>query len=65
MKLLRKIIVFIIVQVIVIETLAVAAPIDVSPSLTIQLNVGVVFYTFDDPFVTALRQSLENIEKNS
>lgn len=66
MKLVKKVITSIVAIIVAIETLIGAAiPMDIFPNLTKPLNVGVVFYSFDDPFVTVLTQSLENIEKNS
>jgi methyl-galactoside transport system substrate-binding protein len=65
MKLLKRMIIVIAVVVIVIETLTEAVPNNITPSSINPLNVGVVFYSFDDPYVILLKQSLENIEKKN
>lgn len=65
MKLLKKMIVIIIVVVAVSEILIEAVPNDVPYSSMNPINVGVVFYRFDDPYVVVLKQSLENIEKEN
>lgn len=65
MKLIKKIMIIIVAGVIVIETLTEAVPNNISHSSANPIKVGVVFYTFDDPYVTLLRQSLENIEKKN
>jgi len=72
MKLLKKMIIFIVITVIATETLIGAVPNNISSSSSLNTNnnenpieVGVVFYTFDDPFVTELTQSLKNIEKKN
>ncbi|MFL0166732.1 galactose ABC transporter substrate-binding protein [Candidatus Clostridium helianthi] len=63
MKLLKKMIIIIIVVVAVSEILIEAVPNDIPYSSMNPINVGVVFYRFDDPYVVVLKQSLENIEK--
>ncbi|HEY5524463.1 MAG TPA: galactose ABC transporter substrate-binding protein [Clostridium sp.] len=72
MKLLKKIIMFIVITILVTETLIGAVPNNISSSSSLNpnkngnpLKVGVVFYRFDDPFVALLKQSLENIEKKN
>jgi methyl-galactoside transport system substrate-binding protein len=71
-KLIKNIIIFIVLTVIIIETLIGAVPNNVSYRSNLNRNnngnplkVGVVFYRFDDPFVPLLRQGLENIEKKN
>lgn len=67
MKILRK--TFIVIITIIIITLAINTEISIfaSSSLNINnrntVNVGVVFYSLDDLFLSELRQSLENIQK--
>ena len=65
MNFLKKIIIVFAVIVVAIETLIGAVPNNMCFSPKSSINVGVVFYRFDDPFVIQLRQSLENIEKNN
>ncbi|EKQ50747.1 MAG: hypothetical protein A370_05466 [Clostridium sp. Maddingley MBC34-26] len=65
MKLLRKMVIIIIVIVIVVETLIGAVPDNICCNLIKPVNIGVVFYRFDDPYVMQLKQSLENIQKKS
>ena len=65
MKLIKKFIIIIVAVVIASETLIEAIPNNISHSSANQLKVGVVFYTFEDPYVILLRQSLENIEKKN
>lgn len=72
MKLFKKILIFIIITVIVSETLIGAVPNNISYILrknTIMnrnpIKVGVIFYRFDDPFVTLLIESLKKIEKQN
>jgi len=65
MKLLKKMIIFITVTVIVIETLMGAIPLRSHNNSTNPVNVGVVFYRFDDPYVIDLRHSLEDIESQN
>jgi methyl-galactoside transport system substrate-binding protein len=72
MKLIKKIIIFIVVTVAVIETFTGAVPINISYRSNLNqhnhgktLNVAVLFYRFDDPFVSLVRQGLENIEKKN
>lgn len=65
MKLIKKMIIIIIVVVAVIEILIEAVPNDISHNSTNPINVGIVFYRFDDPYVVVLKQSLENIEKEN
>lgn len=65
MKLIKKMIIIIVAVVIASETLIEAVPNNISHSSANPLKVGVVFYTFDDPYVVLLRQSLENIEKKN
>ena len=65
MKLIEKMIIIIVAVVIASETLIEAVPNNISHSSASPLKVGVVFYTFDDPYVILLRQSLENIEKKN
>ena len=65
MKLLKKLIIISVVIVIIIETLIEAVPNNISNNSIKPINVGIVFYRFDDPYVILLRQSLENIEKEN
>lgn len=65
MKLLKNFIVFIVAVFIVVDTLIGAVKTDISHSLTKPINVGVVFYTFDDPYVSLLRESLGKIGKEN
>lgn len=65
MKLLKKFIIIITVTVIVMETLIEAAPLNSHNNSTNPVNVGVVFYRFDDPYVIDLRHSLEDIESRN
>ena len=65
MKLIKKMIIIIVAVVIASETLIEAVPNNISHSSANPLKVGVVFYTFGDPYVILLKQSLENIEKKN
>ena len=72
MKLINKIIIFITIIIIGTEILIGAIPSNMYYKLNLNhnnsenpLNVGVVFYRFDDPFVSLLTQSLEDIEKKN
>lgn len=65
MKFIKKIVIIVTVVVIVLETLIEAVPNDASHSLMDPINIGVVFYRFDDPYVVLLKQSLENIENKN
>lgn len=65
MKLLKKFIIIIIVTVIVMETLIEAVPLNSHNDSINPVNVGVVFYRFDDPYVIDLRHSLEDIESRN
>lgn len=72
MYLIKKIIIVIAIIVIVSETLISAVPNNMSSTSNLNydkngnpIKVGVVFYRFDDPFVTLLIQSLENLEKKN
>ena len=65
MDLLKKIIVVFAVVVVAMETLIGAVPNNFCSSLSNPINVGVVFYRFDDPFVIQLKERLENIEKKN
>lgn len=65
MKLLKRITIIIVVTFVVIEILIEAVPNNIFSSSINKLNAGVIFYTFDDHYVTLLRQSLENIENKS
>ena len=65
MKFIKKIVIIVTVVVTVLETLIEAVPNDVSHSSIDPINVGVVFYRFDDPYVVSLKQSLENIQEKN
>jgi len=65
MKLIKKMIIIVVAVVIASETLIEAVPNNISHSSANPLKVGVVFYTFDDPYVILLIQSLENIAKKN
>jgi len=65
MKFIKKIVIIVTVVVTILETLIEAAPNDFSHSSMDPINVGVVFYRFDDPYVVSLKQSLENIEEKN
>jgi methyl-galactoside transport system substrate-binding protein len=71
MKLLRKIIMLIVIIAMIPQTLIGAVPSNRSSKLSLNSNkqnplrVGVVFYRFDDPFVSLVMQSLENIQKKN
>jgi len=65
MKFIKKIIIIVTVVIIVLETLIQAVPNDVSHSSMDPINVGVVFYRFDDPYVVSLKQSLESIQEKN
>lgn len=65
MKFIKKIVIIVTVVVIVFETLIEAVPNYASQGLMDPINIGVVFYRFDDPYVALLKQSLENIERKN
>ena len=65
MKLLRKMVIIITVVGIVVETLIGAVPNNIYCNVTKPVNIGVVFYRFDDPYVIQLKESLENIQKEN
>ena len=72
MKLSRKIIIVIMTIIIITIILIGSVPNNISSSSRLNTNkngnplkVGVVFYTFDDPFVTKLTRSLKNIEEKN
>lgn len=65
MKLLKKMIIIITMLVIAVEILVEAVPNNTYPDLMKPINIGVLFYRFDDPYVVLLKQSLENIEKEN
>ena len=68
MKILRKTLVVIIIMTIVLTT---STKVNVFASSSVNINnknavnVGVVFYSLDDLFLSALEQSLENIQKKN
>ncbi|EKQ54372.1 MULTISPECIES: galactose ABC transporter substrate-binding protein [unclassified Clostridium] len=72
MKIIKRMIIFIVIIVIAAETLIGAIPNNIYIRSKLNSNnqgnpirVGVIFYSFDDPYVILLKQSLENIEKKN
>lgn len=65
MNLQKKVIIVFTIIFVAMETLVGAVSSNTSSNLSSPINVGVVFYRFDDPFVIQLKESLENIEKRN
>lgn len=65
MKFTKRMIIIVVFIFTLLEILIEAVPSHASNSLKGPINVGVVFYRFDDPYVIALKQSLENIEEKN
>jgi methyl-galactoside transport system substrate-binding protein len=64
-KFIKKIVIIVIVVITLLEIVIGAVPNNGSYSSMHTINVAVVFYRFDDPYVVELKQSLENIEKKN
>ncbi|OOM76951.1 galactose ABC transporter substrate-binding protein [Clostridium sp. BL-8] len=66
MKLLKKVTISIVVIIMVSITLLEAVTSNrAAPNLAGLINVGVVFYRFDDPYVVQLKERLENLENKN
>lgn len=65
MKLLKKMTISIVVVIMASVTLVEAVPSNRASNSTGLINVGVVFYRFDDPYVAQLKERLENLENKN
>jgi methyl-galactoside transport system substrate-binding protein len=65
MKLLKKMTISIVVAIIASVTLIEAVPNNRASKSKGLINVGIVFYRFDDPYVIQLKERLENLENKN